>query len=209
MLFNQRRSTVSLLAAAGLVVASLAHAQTAPQTQPPARPKAPAQGMMGQGMGQGTGPGGLMARLNLTQAQKDQLKAFHDQQLKDRQALREKMRDARQKLRDAMRADVPDENAVRTAAGAVAALQADQAALRARAKGQLMKALTPEQQAQLKEARARVARRAAREERLMMRGNRMMRPGRMRGEGWGPMMDRMWHDPLMRQRMLRWWRDWI
>ena len=99
--------------------------------------------------------------------------------------------------------------AVRSAAGAVAALQADQAVLRARAKGQFMKVLTPEQQAQLKEARARVAERAQRAERSMMRRNRMMRPGSMMHEGWGPMMGPMWRQQFMRQWYARWWRDWI
>jgi protein CpxP len=130
-----------------------------------------------------------MAELNLTQAQRDQIRTLREAQRADSQALREKMRTARQQLRQAMRADIPDEAAVRSAAGAVAALQADQAALQARSRAQFMKVLTPEQQAQMRQARARAAQRAQRamrvERRMMMRRNQMMR-----------------------QQRYRWWRDW-
>ena len=67
------------------------------------------------------------------------------------------MRAARQQLQTAMRADMPDEAAVRSAAEAVAALQADQAVLQARARSLVMKVLTPEQQARMKQTRAREA----------------------------------------------------
>ena len=100
--------------------------------------------------------GARVARqLNLTQAQRDQMKTFRDQQWKDGQALRDRMRTARQKLRESMRADVPDEAAVKAAASAVAAAQADRILMAARAKAQLMKVLTPEQQQQLKDMRGR------------------------------------------------------
>jgi len=60
----------------------------------------------------------IQARLDLTQGQQDQMKAFRDQPWKDGQALRDRMRTARQALQSAMRADVPDEAAVKAAAGA-------------------------------------------------------------------------------------------
>lgn len=131
-----------------------------------------------------------MSALNLSQAQRDQIRSLREAQRADSQALREKLRAARQQLRQAMSADVPDEAAVRSAAGAVAALQADEAALRARGKGQLMKVLTPEQQAQLKQARARIAQRTERA--LRMQRQMMMR-----------------RDRMMRQQYYRWWRGWI
>lgn len=142
---------LSIAAAAGLLLAAGAQAQTPPETR------------------QTQSPGG---RLNLTDDQRDQIRALREAQRKEMQPLREKMRAARQQLREAMRADMPDEAAVRSAAGAVAALQADEAVLRARAKGQFMNLLTPEQRAQAKEARARAAQRA---QRMRMRANRMMR----------------------------------
>jgi protein CpxP len=144
-----------------------------------------------------------MAGLNLTQAQRDQMRTLREAQRKDTQALREQMRTARQQLQQAMRADIPDEAAVRSAAAAVAALQADQAVLQARSRAQLMKVLTPEQQAQVKQARVRVAQREQRAQRamradrqMMMRRNQMLRRDMMR------------HDQ-MRQQYYRWWRDWI
>ena len=179
----------------------------------------------GQGRGMGMGPqgqpgAGPTAGLNLTEAQRDQVRTLREAQRKDAQALREKMRAARQQLQQAMRADIPDEAAVRSAAGAVAALQADQAALQARARAQMMKVLTPEQQARVKEARTRAAQRAQRAmrvQRQMMQRNRMMRPGPGAYRGWGrgmgptgaPMMGPAWRQQqLRRQQAWRWW-DWI
>jgi protein CpxP len=151
MLLHQRMIAVSMAAAVGLMIATAGYAQTAPQ---PAKPAVPGAG------------------LNLTQAQRDEIRALREAQRTDVRALREKLRGARQALREAMSADVPDEAAVRAAAGTVAALQADETVLRARAKGQFMKVLTPEQRARVKDARARAAERA---QRMRMRANRMMR----------------------------------
>jgi len=130
---------------------------------------------MGPGMGQGFGGamgnrsmrGQLMrrgmARLNLTQAQKDQMKAFRELQHKDSQAIGERMKVTRQQLQEAMKADIPDEAAVKAAAGAMATVQTEQFAMRARAKAQMMKVLTPEQQTQLKQQRARMNQMARRQ----------------------------------------------
>ena len=200
MLLHRKMIVVSVAAAAGLMVAGATWAQTSPQAPPSAAPAAksltqapppagpPPPGQPG-GMGRGQGD------LSLTQAQRDQIRTLRDAQRKDSQALREKMRTARQQLREAMRADVPDETAVRSAAGAVAALRADQAALQARARSQFMKALTPEQQAQLKQVRVRAAERAQRARRAM-RALRSQRPMLGRGQ-------------MMRQQYYRRWRDWI
>jgi protein CpxP len=137
-------------------------------------------------------------RLNLTQAQRDQIKTLREAQRKDSRALREKMRTARQQLRQAMSADGPDEAAVRSAAGAVAALRADQAALQARARSQFMKVLTPEQQAQMSQARARATQRAQRAQRAMRAERQMTQRNRM-----------AYQNRMMRQRYYRWWRGWI
>ena len=139
-----------------------------------------------------------LSGLNLTETQRDQIRTLRDAQRKDSQALREKMRTTRRQLREAMGADVPDEAAVRSAAGAVAALRADQAALQARARSQFMEALTPEQQARMKQARARASQRAMR----AMRAQRSQRQMIDR--------DRMMHrNRMMRQQYYRWWRGWI
>jgi Spy/CpxP family protein refolding chaperone len=194
MLLHRKMIVASVAAAAVLAIAAASQAQTAPKAPPPAAPavKSPPQGQPGAGP---------VARLNLTQAQRDQIRTLREAQRTDSLALREKMRAARQQLHQAMRADVPDEAAVRSAAGAVAALRADQAALQARSRAQSMKALTPEQQAQLKQARARAAARAQRAHRAMRAQRPMM--------GRGPMMRPMWREQQLRRQLAWRWRGWI
>ncbi|MFO7693095.1 MAG: periplasmic heavy metal sensor [Vicinamibacterales bacterium] len=161
MLLYRKMIVASFAAAALLLPAAVSLAQPSP-------PVAPAP----------PGP-----RLNLTEAQRNEIRGVRETQRKEAQALREKMRAARRQLQQAMRAEVPDEAAIRSAAEALGALQADQAVLQARARSQFMQQLTPEQQAQVKQTRERAA---ARAERQMLQRNRMMR-----------------------QQYLRWWRGWI
>jgi len=187
MLLHQKMIVVSVAAVAGLMVAGAAYAQTSPQVPPPAAPaaKSPTQAPPPAGpppAGQSRGMGRGQRGLGLTEAQRDQIRTGREAQRKDSQALREKMRTARQQLQRAMRSDVPDEAAIRSAAGAVASLQADQAVQRARARAQFMSVLTPEQQARMKQARARAAQRS-------------QRP--------------MWRRQQLRQDALRRWRGWI
>ena len=172
MLLYPRTFVVSAAVAAGLMVSAVGYAQTVTQAPPPA------------------GPAGL----NLTQAQRDEIRTLREAQRKDAQPLREKMRTARRQLQQAMRADVPDEAAIRSAAGAVAALQADQAVQQALARTQLMSVLTPEQQARMKQARARATQRAQRTQRAT-RTQRAQRP--------------MWRQQQLRQDAFRRWRGWI
>jgi Spy/CpxP family protein refolding chaperone len=181
---------------------------------------------MGQGMGRGFGgamdnPGTRgrlmqrgMAQLNLTQAQQDQMKAFRELQQKDMQAVRERMKGARQRLQEAMKADIPDEAAVKAAAGVMATVQSEQFVLHARAKAQMMKVLTPEQQTQLKQRRARMNQIARRQMRLGMMGRGMMRQGMM-GQGMRRNQMGPWRAPMMgpvqpmQPGMARRWRGWI
>lgn len=203
MLVHQRMILVSVAAAAALMAAGATYAQTSPQAPPPATPaaKSPTQAPPPAGPPPAGRPGGMgrgQVDLSLTQAQRDQIRTLRDAQRKDSQALRDKMRTARQQLREAMRADVPDEAAVRSAAGAVAALQADQAVLQARARSQFMKALTPEQQAQLKQMRVRASQRAMRAMRAQRSQRQMIDRDRM-----------VYRNRMMRQQYYRWWRGWI
>jgi Spy/CpxP family protein refolding chaperone len=171
-------------------------------------------GMMGNPRARGRLVQRGMAQLDLTQAQKDQMKALREQQQKDTQAVRERMKTARQTLQEAMKADIPEEAAVRTAAGALATVQAEQFALQARGKAQMTKLLTPEQQKQMKDFRDRanlVGQRQMQRGGMMPRGG-MMRRGMRRNQmapGWGPMMGPMWRQQFMRQEMARRWRGWI
>jgi Spy/CpxP family protein refolding chaperone len=148
MLLNRKIFVASMAAAAALSLAVTALAQTTTPAQPASQ----------QGQ-----------RLNLTEAQRNEIRGLREGQRKEAQALREKMRAARQQLQKAMRADALDEAAIRSAAEALGALQADQAVQQGRARSQFMQVLTPEQQAQMKQARARTAKRAQRAMRPMRR----------------------------------------
>jgi len=128
----------------------------------------------------GRNAGNLLRRLNLTQAQQDQIKNVREQYRKDLQAARDKVRAAREKLREVRRADPPDENAVRTAATALGTAQAEIVALQTKLRAQTLKILTPEQQKQLRELRARADRLRANQMRLrqrLMRGRVPRGPG--------------------------------
>jgi Spy/CpxP family protein refolding chaperone len=159
MVYHHRIVLASAAMAAALTFAATSDAQTATQAPAPA----------------------ARAGLSLTQAQRDEIRTLREALRKDAQPLREQMRAARLQLRQAMSADVPDEAAVRSAAAAVGALQADQAAFRARQRAQFMKVLTPEQQSRVKAARERAAQRTMRAEGRTMRRHRMMRQQR---DGW-------------------------
>ena len=173
MFLNRRNFVGPMAVAAGLALAATAYAQTGTQAPPPAGPNRP-------------------------DAQRSEIRTLRAAQQSDAQALRDKMRAARQQMQQAMRADVPDEAAVRSAAEAVAALQVDQAVLQARARSQVIQMLTPEQQARHKQARARASDQAQRAQRAM-RARREARAERQ-------MMQRQ---RMIRQQYLRWWRGLI
>jgi Spy/CpxP family protein refolding chaperone len=175
MLMHRRTRVAGLAVALCLACAARGLGQTA-AAAPPAAPTAKAPAQTAEAPAAKQAGAGRQAGLNLTDAQREQIRALRDRQRNEERALRGKMRTAREQLRQVMRADVPDEAAVRAAAGAVAALQADQAALRARSRAQFMKMLTPDQQARMKQARARIAQRARR---MQVRGNQMMRRNQM------------------------------
>jgi Spy/CpxP family protein refolding chaperone len=161
MLKHHRTWVAGLAVAFGLACAAEGYGQTA-AAAPQAVPAAGAPARTAKA------PAAKQAGLNLTDAQRDEIRALRDGQRGDQRALRERMRTAREQLRQAMRADAPDEAAVRAAAGAVAAVQADQAVHRARSRAQFMSVLTPDQQARMKQARARLEQRARRAQRDRM-----------------------------------------
>jgi protein CpxP len=143
-------------------------------------------GMMGRGMmgpggpgmrgGPGGGPFGMaglpLRELDLTDAQREQVKAIMASHRDEQKATGDKMMAARKALHDAIAADVFDEAAVRAAAGAVAALDADAAVLQAKIHGEVFAILTPEQVKKAKELRSEMEDR--------------MKEGRGRGRGMHP-----------------------
>lgn len=117
-------------------------------------------GRGGRGMGRG-GPGaefGRMAfglrQLDLSDAQRTQIRTIMQSRRDEFKALGEKARAARNRLQDAVRADSVNEEAIRTASGDLAQVQADIAVLRARVHQEVVATLTPEQQQQAKQLRA-------------------------------------------------------
>ena len=98
----------------------------------------------------GGGPGhhgdGPLAQLDLTSQQRDDI---HDLLVGQRDQMRasgEAMREARQALRNAVHAEVYDENAIRNAVAKVAAAEEQMALQRAATFQEINKILTPEQQ---------------------------------------------------------------
>ena len=133
------------------------------------------------GPGRGHGPGfmdghrleHLALRLELSDAQREELRAAFEARFEAGAAAREELRAARQALDEQIHAASFDEGAIREAAGALAALEVDMAVERARQAQKMREILTPEQLAELEEMRG--------------EGRRFGRRGGPRGRGFrGP-----------------------
>jgi len=123
----------------------------------------PRRGFMGRGMGPGGrgGPGGPMGmlpmlgrRLDLTDAQKDQIKTIADSHKEDWKSLAERARAAHGALNQAVTADTVDEALIRQRSADVAAADADMAVARAKVHAEVVQILTPEQKAKLQSLHA-------------------------------------------------------
>ncbi len=90
-------------------------------------------------------------QLDLSDEQKDALKALRESNKDAVQANREQVRDAKKALRDEMQAEQVNLDAVRTLAGDVGAVEVELAVFRASMKNQMMEILTEEQRAELQE----------------------------------------------------------
>jgi protein CpxP len=113
------------------------------------------------GRGRFGGPGGPMGMLpmlgravDLTDTQKDQIKAIADAHKDDWKALADRGRTAHEALNAAVMADTVDEAAIRQKSAEVAAVDADMAVARARAKTEVFQILTAEQKTKLKTLQA-------------------------------------------------------
>ena len=108
--------------------------------------------------------------LELTDAQREQVRGIRQARQPEFRALGERLRAARQAQHGAVTRVPVDENEVRARASELAAVQADFAVLRARVHEQVYQVLTPEQQAEAKTLAAeRQKRRAERVERMKER----------------------------------------
>jgi Spy/CpxP family protein refolding chaperone len=142
------------LLAVGVAAGAFVHAQDQNTNRPP-RP------FMGRGWSGGPGgPGGfggpmgllpmLGHELNLTDAQKDQIKAIADTHKDEWKSLADRERAAHQALNALVMADTIDEASIRQKSAEVAAVDADAAVMRAHAHAEVLQILTADQKAQLK-----------------------------------------------------------
>jgi periplasmic protein CpxP/Spy len=121
------------------------------------------------------GPGGLLPGLrglDLTESQREQVKAIMESHKADFEAQAQKLGPARQALRDVIAAETLDETAIRQRAAELAAVEADGAVLQARVHAQVSALLTPEQQQKARDAKAQQAqRRSQMRQRMEQRRN--------------------------------------
>ena len=114
----------------------------------------------GGGPGMRRGPGGPMGfgpgfrELDLTDAQKDQLKQIAESHRDEFKAAGDKARAAHEGMQALIESDQLDENAIRVKSQEIAAAEADMMILNAKVRQQSMQVLTAEQIAKLKELRA-------------------------------------------------------
>jgi Spy/CpxP family protein refolding chaperone len=148
--FGRRVRRVGLGVCAFVIAASaLALAQN---TNPDPRPFRGRGGMPG-GPGM-PGPGGMLPmlgpRLNLTDAQKDQVKNISTAHKDEWKGLTDRAMAAHRALMDASTTGASDESVIRKLSADAAAVDADLAVARARAFDEVWAILTPDQQAQVK-----------------------------------------------------------
>ena len=98
----------------------------------------------------------LGREINLTDAQKDQIKTIADSHKDEWKAIFDRERTAREALNAAIMAETVNDTLVRQKSAEVAAVEADAAVARAHAHAEVVQILTPEQRTQLKEAQSRM-----------------------------------------------------
>ncbi len=155
---------VAMVALGTLVVADAASAQ------PPGGRGAHA-GRMGRRGGPPLG-GQLMhlRALDLSEAQREQIRSIHVQSGEATRAVDQRVRVARQALQDAVTADGVNEGAIRAVANELGMAEGEAAVHRAYLYAQVWQMLTPEQQVEAREAEAEMERR--REQRQQRMGDR-------------------------------------
>ena len=151
---------VAATALAAVVAAAHASAQDQNTNQPPP-PFMGGRG--GPGRGGPMGPGGPMGilpmlprEIQLTDAQRDQLRAIADAHRDEWKALADRARTAHDALNTAVTAETVDETTIRMKSADVAAVDADMAVARAHAHAEVWQILTTDQKAKVNELKAQV-----------------------------------------------------
>jgi protein CpxP len=140
----------------GLGSAALSVAGQQPNQAPSAQGRRGGPDGFGRGRGGPGGPGGPLAglplrELNLTDAQREQVKQIVDSRQQEMRAIMEREMAARDALHAATTSASFDEGLVRSKAAELATIEADMAVSRARIFADVFQILTPEQQAKVKE----------------------------------------------------------
>ena len=119
-------------------------------------------GRMGRQGGPGGGPAGHLMYLravDLTEAQREQVRTIHEQSGEATRAVHERVRMARRALQDAVTADVVNEGAIHAVASELGLAEGDAAVQQAYLHAQVWQLFTPEQQEQARAAEAEMERR--------------------------------------------------
>ena len=141
------------LIAFGMAAGAMAANQNTNGAQPPFR-----GGRGDRPMGPGPGGFGMLGpiqRLNLTDAQRVQVKGILDSHAEEFKALGERGRTAHDALQAAVNADPVDDAAIRQKSAEVAAVDADMAVTGAHVRAEVLQILTAEQRTELNTIQAR------------------------------------------------------
>jgi Spy/CpxP family protein refolding chaperone len=147
-----------LMIGLGLGTFAVAQDQNTSEAPPPRMGPGGPRGMGMRGMHPGpmgqAGPQGMremmpLGRLDLTDAQRAQVRSLTDTHRAATEPVLERARTARQALHAAVTASTVDEGAIRARSAELASAEADLAVARARLQADITKILTPEQRAEL------------------------------------------------------------
>ena len=161
---TKRTALAGVAAAAialGFMAGERASAQNTNQDSRPFKQGGPDRAGRFGGPGMPGGPGGplgmlrmLGPQLNLTDAQKEQVKNIAESHRDEWKALGDRERLAHEALTAAIMADTMDEALIRSKSAELGVVHADAAVASARARADVWQILTPEQQAQAKKLQA-------------------------------------------------------
>ena len=165
---NTKRAALAAVTAAAIAIGVSAGGRASAQNtnQDPHPFRSGGSGGSGEqhrfgGPGMFGGPGGplgmlrmLGPQLNLTDAQKEQIKNIAESHREEWKALGDRERLAHEALTAAIMADTMDEALIRSKSAELGVVQADAAVASARARAEVWQILTPEQQAQAKKLQA-------------------------------------------------------
>lgn len=103
------------------------------------------------------GPGriAVLRGIDLTEAQREQVRTIMQSHQTEFQQVRTKLRDAHRAMADAVQAEMLDEAAIRARSADVGSAMADEAVLNAKVRAEVSSILTAEQQQRVKERRQR------------------------------------------------------